>query len=160
MRNERAAVEPILKHHGLPEEILAIPIVESGYQALPQSANPTAHGAGMWQFIPATACNYGLRVPGQCDGPNAGGQIDERLDTRLATDAAARYLKANRLRFQNWLLAILAYNMGENRVQKGIGATGSRSAWTLIRNGHEGDGAYLARVMAAILIAENPEIVE
>jgi hypothetical protein len=50
--------------------------------------------------------------------------------------------------------------MGENAVQKGIDALGSRDAWTLIRNGYEGDKDYLPRLMAAILIMRSPESVE
>jgi len=68
-----------------------------------------------------------------------------------------RYWRANYLRFRDWQLAGLAYNMGENGVQKAINETGSRNAWDLIRAGHEGDRNYLARLMAAILILKNPE---
>ena len=50
--------------------------------------------------------------------------------------------------------------MGEAAVQKGIDATGSRDAWTLIRAGYEGDKDYLAKIVVSILIMNNPESVQ
>jgi hypothetical protein len=78
----------------------------------------------------------------------------------LSTDAAMRVLLANKLRFNDWRLSVLAYNAGASRVQGGIEATGSRDTWILIRSGHEGDKDYLPRLMAAILIMRNPEYVQ
>jgi membrane-bound lytic murein transglycosylase D len=111
----------------------------------------TNKSAGIWQFIPQTARNYGLRVDAQ---------KDERLDMALLTDAAMRYLQANNLRFKDWQLALMAYNMGENAVQKAMVDLDTRDAWTLIRNGREGDKDYLAKFMAAVLIMRNPDSVE
>lgn len=126
---------------------LAVPLVESGYRNLKQAPRGP-WGAGLWQFIPQTARNYGLRVDEK---------VDERLDEGKLTDAAFRYLNSNHQRFQSWELALLAYNVGENRVQQGIDGTGSRDAWTLIARGYEGDTRYLAKVMAALLILGRPE---
>jgi membrane-bound lytic murein transglycosylase D len=152
MENHKATVSKYLQKYDMPVEIMAVPIVESGYQNLTQAqSSPTAKSAGLWQFIPSTARNYGLIV---------NSQKDERLDVGLNTDAAMRYLQSNRLRFKDWALSALAYNMGENAVQKGIDAVGSRDAWALIRKGYEGDKDYLPKLMAAILIMQNPESVE
>ena len=82
------------------------------------------------------------------------------MDVPLSTDAAIRYLQSNYLRFKDWHLSALAYNMGENAVQRAMDTMKSRDAWTLIRNGHEGDKDYLPRLMAAILIMRNPESVQ
>jgi hypothetical protein len=71
-----------------------------------------------------------------------------------------QHLSANELRFQDWQLAILAYNAGERQVQKGIDATGSRDAWKLIAAGYDGDQNYLAQVMATIIIEKNPSILD
>jgi membrane-bound lytic murein transglycosylase D len=87
-------------------------------------------------------------------------QVDERLNAPLLTDAAMRLLKGDKLMFNDWLLSILAYNIGEQKVLEGINATGSRDAWALVRNGFENDSGYLAKLMAAILIMRNPESVE
>jgi membrane-bound lytic murein transglycosylase D len=151
-QNYKMIVGESLKKYGVPEEIMAIPIVESGYQNLPQGQGGSSmKAAGLWQFIPSTARNYGLKVDNK---------TDERLDIKLNTDAAMRYLTSNYLRFNDWHLSLLAYNMGEGAVQKGIDATGSRDAWTLIRNGYEGDKDYLPKIMAAILIMQNPDSVK
>lgn len=147
-------VQSYLTKYGLPEELAAVPIIESGYQNLPETQNsawPHVKAAGLWQFIRSTARSYGLIV---------NETIDERLNTDLSTDAAMRYLESNYLRFKDWHLAALAYNMGEQGVQKGIDATGSRDAWQLISKGYEGDKHYLPKLMAAILIMRNPELVK
>jgi hypothetical protein len=149
MEGERAMIEAKAKEYDVPSDLMAIPIVESGYRNLPQAQNK-AWGAGYWMFVEATARKYGLRVDSQ---------VDERLSGPLETDAAMRYLKSNRLLFKDWLLAALAYNMGEAALQKAIDDTGSRDPWTLIRKGYEGDKGYLARVEAAVLILRNPESV-
>lgn len=154
MENHRDTVLHGLQKYGVPAEVLALPLIESGYQNLPESKNsawPTWKAAGVWQFVRQTARAYGLVV---------NDQRDERMNVQLETDAAMRYLMANNLRFKDWHLAVLAYNMGENAVQKAIDQVGQRDAWALIRAGHEGDQGYLAKFMAAILIMRNPESVQ
>ena len=135
-------------HH--PSALLAIPLVESGYQNLDASHNPVG-AAGLWQFIPTTARKFNLRVDET---------TDDRLDATLETDAALRLLGSLNLRFQDWRLAIMAYNMGATGLQRGIDETQSRDPWTLIDEGFQNDNRYLAKVMAAVLIINNPEIVD
>jgi len=147
----QAMIEKKLAAFDEPRELLAVPLVESNYQNLPQDPNHKSWGAGLWMFIESTARDFGLRVDGT---------VDERLNTEIETDAAMRYLGALDLRFNNWLLALIAYNAGEQRVQKGIDALGTRDPWALVRAGYEGDKAYLARVMAAILIMKNPDVLQ
>jgi membrane-bound lytic murein transglycosylase D len=152
MQNHKAVVSEHLLKYGVPEEIMAVPLIESGYQNLAESeGHPSTKAAGIWQFIPSTARNYGLKVDSE---------KDERLDIALLTDAAMRYLQSNNLRFKDWHLSALSYNMGETAVQKGMVALGTRDAWTLIRNGYEGDKDYLPKLMAAILIMNNPASVQ
>ena len=148
METYRTSIKAKLTGYQVPMELIAVPIIESGYQNLKQK--PKMLGAGIWQFIPNTARNYGLRVDHQ---------VDERLNVDLLTDAAMRYLKGNQLRFNDWLLSLYAYNIGESKVQEAISKTGSRDVWTLIRAGYENDKSYLARVMAAVLIMKNPDSV-
>jgi beta-lactamase regulating signal transducer with metallopeptidase domain len=145
----RSAVVDTLARNGVPSELAAIPLVESGYQNL-DSSKSALSAAGIWQFLPKTAMHFGLRV-------DAG--ADERLDAARETDAAARMLKADQLRFKDWQLAVLAFNAGAKGVQSAIDAANSRDAWALIRAGHENDVGYLARVHAAVLIAANPDVV-
>ncbi len=152
MQNYKDPIGGYIREYRVPIEIMAVPIVESGYQNLKQGeSSPTVKSAGLWQLIPSTARNFGLRVDDK---------VDERLSVSLLTDAAMRYLSSNNLRFKDWQLAALSYNMGESAVQNAMNELNTRDAWTLIRNGFEGDKAYLAKLMAAILIMKNPESVE
>lgn len=152
MDNYKATISEHLQKYSVPVEIMAVPIIESGYQNLTEGqSSPSVKSAGLWQFIPSTARNFGLRVDSQ---------KDERMDIAMNTDAAMRYLQSNNLRFKDWHLSALAYNMGESAVQKGMNALATRDAWTLIRNGFEGDKDYLAKLMAAIIIMRNPESLE
>jgi membrane-bound lytic murein transglycosylase D len=151
METYRPMVETKIQQYAVPAELMAVPITESGYRNLPQPPNSKNKSAGLWQFIPSTARIYGLRVDEQ---------LDQRLNPEMETDAAFRYLKSNALRFQDWQLAVLAYNMGEQSVQKAIEAIGSRNAWTLIRAGYEGDARYLAKINAAMIILKNPDSVK
>ncbi len=150
LERHRALVESKIQEYGVPQELIAVPIVESGYRNLAQHENPS-HGAGLWMFIQSTARAYGLRV---WDG------VDERLDEAKETDAAMRLLKAEKIRFGKWPLSVLAYNAGDRVVTKGIFKTGSRNAWVLIRHGYQGDKHYLAKLTAAILIMKNPSLLE
>jgi membrane-bound lytic murein transglycosylase D len=151
MENYKVLVGDNLKKYGVPVEIMAVPIIESGYQNLTAQSNPSMKAAGIWQFIPQTARKFGLRVDSQ---------KDERLDVGLLTDAAMRYLQSNNLRFKDWQLSVLSYNMGEEAVQRGMDALGSRDVWELIRSGYTGDKDYLPKLMAAILIMRNPDSVQ
>ena len=147
MKGYQKMLDAKLAQYQMPEELLAIGIVESGYQNLPQTGSMTS--AGVWMFIASTARTYGLRVDAT---------IDERLNVEMETDAAMRYLAANHLRFQDWQLAIQAYNSGENAVQAAIEKQGGRDVWTLLKGGLATDPDYLAKVMAVVLILKNPDV--
>ena len=147
MENYRETIESKLHTFHMPNELMAVPIVESAYQNLPDR-NQHGYGAGLWMFIQSTARKYGMKVEAK---------VDERLNTDMETDAAVRYLSSNHARFHDWQLALLAYNAGENTVQRGIDSTGSKDAWKLIQAGFEGDKDYLAKVTAAVLIMKNPD---
>ena len=151
MENYRELVDQKLKEYGVPEELMAIPIIESGYQNLVQDQVPAKHGAGLWMFIGSTAQKFGLTVDGH---------RDDRLNIPVETDAAMRLLAVNYLRFKkNWELSVLAYNMGEAKVYEGIQELGY-DAWKLVRAGYSGDKDYYPRLMAAILIMRNPQTLE
>ncbi len=129
-----------------PTELNAIPIAESGYQNLPSRYSVKA--AGLWMFIPGTA---------QKSGMNVNKKVDERLNTEKQTDAAHRYLLSNKLLFDDWLLAIYAYNVGEGALAKGIAKHGTRDVWELSKH-VKGDKDYMAKVMASMIIMKNPEV--
>lgn len=150
MQAYKPLIEAKVREYGVPAELMAIPIVESGYQNLGASSQHPQWGAGLWMFIKSTAHKFGLRVDAE---------VDERLNETLLTDAALRYLKSNQLLFKDWPLAVLAYNMGEESVRKAQRKTGLHEAWALIHAGYENDRNYLAKVTAAILILRHPESV-
>ena len=150
MANFREQVGQRLADYHVPMELLALPIVESGYRNRTKRDDPL-RAAGLWQFMPETARNFGLRVDAQ---------VDERLDVGVETDAAVRLLASLDLQFKDWGLALLGYNGGQHLVEKAIRETGSRDAWELIRRGYEGDPHYVASVMAAVLIMKNPSALD
>lgn len=135
--------------YGTPAELNAIPVVESGYVNRKMSSG--AKAAGLWMFIPGTARKFGMKV---------NNTVDERLNVTKETDAAHRYLLSNKLLFNDWHLSLLAYNVGEGRVDRGIKKFNTRNAWELIEKGIVGDKDYLPSVMAAMIIMKNPGLLE
>ena len=94
---------------GLPLELVFLPIIESTYDPLAYSPS---HAAGLWQFIPSTARQFGLERDRWYDG---------RRDVVQSTEAAITYLSYLHRRFDSdWLLALAAYNSGEGFVSKSI----------------------------------------
>jgi membrane-bound lytic murein transglycosylase D len=150
MQEHEALIVGALAQYGLPAELMAVPLVESGYRNLPHDDHPR-HGAGLWMFIEPTAREFGLTV-------NA--STDERLNVALETDAAMRMFDRLYERFGDWGLALLAYNSGERLVEQGIRATGSRDVWQIVEHGYENDPDYVARVTAVLLIMKNPAMIE
>jgi hypothetical protein len=104
----RPVVEPILMNHGVPADLSAVILVESGGRA--DALSPKG-ARGLWQLMPDTARRYGLRVDET---------RDDRLDLFRATDAAARYLHDLYAQFGDWKLALAAYNTGEANVSSAI----------------------------------------
>lgn len=97
--------EEVLKEKNMPEELKYLAIVES---AIHTEAVSWCGAAGIWQFMPATARIYKMRVD----------SIDERKDPRISTYAAAEYLKDLHGIYNDWLLAIAAYNCGPGTINK------------------------------------------
>jgi membrane-bound lytic murein transglycosylase D len=112
--------EEILDAYNIPLEIRALPIIES---ALNPVAVSRAGATGMWQFMLSTGRRYGLTV---------NTYVDERRDPIASTHAAAKYLSALYTMFQDWTLALAAYNCGEGSVLKAIARTsGKQDYWEI-----------------------------
>jgi membrane-bound lytic murein transglycosylase D len=95
-----------LHANGLPRELAALPFVESAFE--PMAVSP-AGAAGLWQLMPATARRFGLVVTDA---------YDERLDPQKSTNAALQYLKYLYEYFQDWPIAVAAYNCGEGTMRR------------------------------------------
>lgn len=151
MKNYQPTIQQALKQKSMPNDLLVIPLVESGYQPLDQSKNRVL-AAGIWQIIPDTAKRFGLVI---------NKERDDRLDTNLATNAALRYLSANYEQFHDWKLASIAYEIGENNTKRLIKTTGSRDAWTLARSYSSPSSLkkFLAMFDAAVIIMHNPSLI-
>lgn len=108
----RPMLDPILRSEGVPEELAAVVLVESGGQ--PAALSPKG-ALGLWQLMPETARRYGLEVSAA---------RDERLDIFKATRAAARYLRDLHGEFRDWELALAAYNYGEQGVERVLARMG------------------------------------
>ena len=100
-------VEEVQKR-GMPTEIALLPMIESAFN--PQ-ANSTSKASGIWQFIPSTGKNFGLKQ---------NWWVDNRRDVTAATNAALDYLQKLHGMFGTWDLALAAYNAGEGTVQRAI----------------------------------------
>ena len=98
----------------MPMEIALLPIVESAFTPKAQSR---AKASGLWQFIPSTGKNYGLKQDWW---------RDNRRDVVAATDAALNYLQRLHDMFDSWELALAAYNCGEGCVARAIAANQKR----------------------------------
>ena len=139
-----------LERYEIPPEMIAVPLVESGFRNLRPVKDP-GRGAGLWMFIESTAREAGLEVTPR---------TDERLSVQQETAAAMRLLSQLYLRFHDWNLTLLAYNTGERNVATAMSETGSTDAWELAGKGYENDPNYLPRVMAVILIMRNPGLLD
>ncbi|MEL6865923.1 MAG: lytic transglycosylase domain-containing protein [Bacteroidota bacterium] len=103
-----------IEKYQMPPALRCLAIVESALE--PKAKSPVG-AAGLWQFMPKTARLYGLKI---------NNYVDERYDTHKATDAAIRYLADLYQMYQNWTLAIAAYNCGPGRLDKAIRKARSR----------------------------------
>ncbi len=104
--------EEALERHGLPRELRYLPVIES---ALIPTAKSRAGAGGLWQFMPSTASGLGLEQ---------NSLVDMRFDPYASSEAAAVYLKQLYETFDDWSLAIAAYNCGPGNVNKALRRAG------------------------------------
>jgi membrane-bound lytic murein transglycosylase D len=142
-----ALMREILKEEKLPEELVFLPFVESGFNV---NAYSRARAVGAWQFIEATAKRYGLVIDWW---------RDERKDPVRSTEAAAAYLRDLYKMFGSWNLALAAYNAGEGKIMKALRRSDADDYWSLLRTRQIRDETknYVPQYYAARLIAYAPE---
>ncbi|NWF51551.1 MAG: transglycosylase SLT domain-containing protein [Nitrospirae bacterium] len=137
----------ILKKENIPEEIVFIPLIESGFS--PNACSP-ARAVGYWQFIASTARKYGLKI---------NWWMDERRDPIKSTVAAANYFKDLYKMFGSWNLAMAAYNAGEGKVLKALNMTKTEDYWSLLNTKYLRNETkdYVPKFIAASMIANSPK---
>jgi hypothetical protein len=137
----------VLEGAGVPPELVSVAAVESCLNT--RAASP-AGAKGMWQFMKSTARVYGLRVErGR----------DDRTDVVRSTEAAAQHLRDLFIAFQDWHLALAAYNAGRGAIGKLLNRTGGDDFWELARAGHlpRETQRFVPKVIALSLIVNNPD---
>jgi membrane-bound lytic murein transglycosylase D len=141
------SIQQEFKKAGLPRDLAYLAMIESGFNP---SAYSPADASGLWQFIEGTGRNHGLKIDSW---------VDERREPDKATKAAIRYLNRLYTEFGDWYLAVAAYNAGEKRIETAIKNYNTDNFWEIA----DSEGIYLEtkryvpKLIAAILIARNPE---
>ncbi|HMK77743.1 MAG TPA: transglycosylase SLT domain-containing protein [Thermodesulfobacteriota bacterium] len=137
----------LLKDQGLPEDLVYIALIESGFNPYAYSRSKAV---GPWQFIYLTGKKYGLKV---------NWWVDERRDPEKSTIAAAKYLKDLYETFACWYLAAAGYNAGEYKIVKAMKRYRTEDFWTLtkVRYLKRETKDYVPLMIAAALVAKDPE---
>lgn len=136
-------IAPVLKANGMPEDLLYLACVES---TLNPRAVSGAKAAGIWQFMPATAKEYGLEVSDE---------VDERFNIEKATVAACKYFKKALAKYNgDWNAVFASYNAGMTRISNQLDAQLAEDALDLYLV--DETQRYPFRVMATKAIMEHP----
>ena len=141
-----------LDEMNMPRDLIYLALVESGFKL---KAYSRAKASGMWQFIPETGKRYGLAVDYW---------VDMRRNPEMATTAALKYLSRLYSEFNDWLLAMAAYNCGEGRVRRLVKEKMADSTWDTTQVVTYWDlelpketMRYVPRILAAMVIGHYPE---
>ncbi|XOV66192.1 MAG: LysM peptidoglycan-binding domain-containing protein [Fluviicola sp.] len=113
--------EEKLDDYGLPIELKYLAVIESGLRPQVKSR---AGACGLWQFMYRTGRMFGLEQ---------NSYVDERMDPEKATDAACQYLKKLYGMYNDWNLALAAYNAGPGNVNKAIRRSGNKKTYWEVR---------------------------
>jgi membrane-bound lytic murein transglycosylase D len=131
--------EKYLAKYNMPDELKYLSIIESG---LNPRAISRVRAVGLWQFMPATGKYYGL---------NNNWYIDDRMDPERSTDAACRYLRDLYRMFNDWELALAAYNTGPGNVKRAIRKSGyKKTFWDIYSHLPRETRSYVPQFVAII----------
>ncbi len=136
-----------VEKRGMPMEIALLPAIESAYK--PQ-AYSRARASGLWQFIPSTGRIYGLEMNWWYDGRN---------DVMASTGAALDYLEKLHGQFNDWQLALAAYNCGEGKVERLVAENRRRGLptdYSALKKLPRETKNYLPKLMAMANIIADP----
>jgi len=134
--------EEKLAEKGLPQQIKYLSIIES---SLKVDAYSRMGAAGLWQFMRGTAREYGLTVSKS---------IDMRYDVEESTEAALNYLAFLYEQFDDWTLALAAYNCGPGNVRKAIRRAGQSDYWAIQKYLPTETRNYIPKFVAASYLLE------
>jgi membrane-bound lytic murein transglycosylase D len=142
----RPLIKRILDDEGVPQELIYLAQVESGF--FPRAKSYKA-AVGMWQFVQFRGREYGL---------NQTPVSDDRMDPEKATRAAAKHLRDLYATFGDWYLAMAAYNCGPNCVEHAVQRTGYADFWELSRHDAlpKQTANYVPLILAITIMAKNP----
>ncbi|MCL5276637.1 MAG: transglycosylase SLT domain-containing protein [Deltaproteobacteria bacterium] len=141
-------MKTILKANGLPEDLVYMALIESGFNT---HAISRRSACGPWQFIRSTARLYDLKV---------NWWVDERRNPEKSTLAAARYLKNLYDTFGSWYLAEAAYNAGPLKVMWAMQKQKTDNFWKLADDRYlkKETRDYVPKLIAAAMIAKDPAV--
>jgi len=130
----------------LPKGLAYLPVIESAYTP---TLTSRAGAHGIWQFMPETAREYGLRVDWW---------VDERADPERSTRAAVAYLRDLYHQFNDWPLTLAAYNAGPGRVHRALEQNNATTFWELCDAGAlpKETRGYVPTFYATLMIASDP----
>ncbi len=138
--------EQEIDKNNLPLELKYLAVIES---ALDPKAKSRVGATGLWQFMYPTGKMFGLDVSSY---------VDERTDPILATEAACKYLKSLNNSFNDWDLALAAYNSGPGNVSKAIRRSGGKTNyWNLREYLPRETAGYVPAFLATMYIFEYAE---
>ncbi len=139
-------ISKALSEEGLPEELGYLALVES---ELMVSATSPVGAVGLWQFVPATARQYGLRIDDW---------VDERRDPIKSTRAAAAYLKELHSYYGRWFLVTAAYNAGPGTINKALQTSKASDFWGMKQKDQLSQETlnFVPKFVAVALIANDP----
>ncbi len=135
--------EKYLLENNMPMDIKYLSVVES---ALNPQATSRVGAAGLWQFMPATGQEYGLQISSK---------LDERRDPHKSTKAAINFLKRLYRKYNDWELALAAYNSGPGRVNRAIRRGQSKNFWKIKKYLPKETRNYVPAFVAANYIVNN-----
>ncbi|HQP49984.1 MAG TPA: lytic transglycosylase domain-containing protein [Spirochaetota bacterium] len=142
--------EIFARHPEVPPELALLPLLESGFN--PRAVSRSS-AVGLWQFMRGTSEMLDLRTDHW---------IDERRDIEKSTEAAIRHLKTLYGIFNDWELALAAYNGGAGHVGRAMKRTGAKTFWDLMKSGalRTETSEYVPRFAALLIIYQNQELLQ